>query len=334
MAISKKILDLVHLALSDRVLTYTERQTIVKAAIEEGTPEQEINTVLDNMLTQRLKSFTKEELRNCPRCGAQIPLISDTCLFCGGSLNSDSQPTPPAPTVTGAEAEIIQRENLSTAAEHRNIKHCPDCGAPYPLVSNICPQCGHVLHEQTDSELNVKNLIASIQQSIDELRQTPQPTFGEVLSYRKHIYIFLMSLLLLAFSIYLIRIGFADSDRQAFLWVPGLSLAFLIWAIISAIIIKKTPSPATIADDKFLAALHRKEMYANQIATLYGNNEEAKAELKKLTWLTDSIQHRRNKRMRSLAITIGLSVIVILGLIVWILYVPGENFFNYKDLKK
>ena len=152
MAISKKILDLAHLALSDRVLTYTERQTIVKAALEEGTPASEINSVLDNMLTQRLKSYTKEELRNCPHCGAQIPLISDTCLFCGGSLNSDSQPTPPTPTVTGAEAEIIQHENLSTAAEHRNIKHCPDCGAPYPLVSNICPQCGHVLHEHEEEK--------------------------------------------------------------------------------------------------------------------------------------------------------------------------------------
>lgn len=72
MAISKKILDLAHLALSDRVLTYTERQTIVKAALEEGTPASEINSVLDNMLTQRLKSYTKEELRKKPlyRCRA------------------------------------------------------------------------------------------------------------------------------------------------------------------------------------------------------------------------------------------------------------------------
>lgn len=330
MAISKKILDLAHLALSDRVLTYTERQTIAKAAMEEGTPEVEINAVLDNMLTQRLKSFTKEELRNCPHCGAQIPLISDTCLFCGGSLqNTDTATVPPTPTITGAEAEIIQHENIATAAEHRNIKHCPDCGAPFPLVSNICTQCGHVLHEQQDSELNVKNLIANIQQSIDELRQTPQPTFGEVLSYRKHIFTFLVSLLLLAFSIHLIRIGFADSDTKAFLWVPGLSLAFLLWAIISAFLQNKHTPPATVADNKFFAALHRKEMYANQIATLYGNNDEAKAALYKLTLLTDSIKRKRDKRMRSLAITISLSVVGMLILIAYILYVPGEDFFTY-----
>lgn len=314
-------MDLAHLALSDRVLTYTERQTIAKAAMEEGTPEEEINTVLDNMLTQRLKFFTKEELRNCPHCGAQIPLISDTCLFCGGSLQStDTQPIIPTPEITGAEAEIIQRENLDTAAEHRNLKHCPDCGAPYPLVSNICTQCGHVLHELTDSVLNVKNLIANIQQCIDDLKNTPQPTFGEVLSYRKHIYIFLMSLLFLAISLHMMRNGFADSDRQVFYGVIGLSFAFLIWAIISAFITKKTPPPATVADDKFFAALHRKEMYANQIATLYGNNEEAKAELKKLTWLTDSVKHKRDKRMRSLVITIALSVIGMMALIVYILY--------------
>ncbi|MBO4244290.1 MAG: zinc ribbon domain-containing protein, partial [Bacteroidales bacterium] len=203
MAISKKILDLAHLDLSDRVLTFTDRQTIVKAAMEEGTPEVEINAVLDNMLTQRLKSFTKEELRSCPHCGAQIPLISDTCLFCGGSLQStNTKPNIPTPKITGTEAEIIQRENLDTAAYHRNLKQCPDCGAPYPLVSNICTQCGHVLHEQTDSVLNVKNLITNIQQSIDELKKTPQPTFWQVLWYRKNIYTFLVALLLLALSIY------------------------------------------------------------------------------------------------------------------------------------
>jgi len=80
MAVSKKIVDLTRLALQDRVLTYTERQTIVKVALDEGISEQEINAFLDNMLAQRLKSFTKEELRNCPSCGGQIPLISDQCL--------------------------------------------------------------------------------------------------------------------------------------------------------------------------------------------------------------------------------------------------------------
>ncbi|MBO7141538.1 MAG: hypothetical protein J6V76_00275, partial [Bacteroidales bacterium] len=87
MKITKKIKRLVDLALSDSVLTYVERQTIVKTAINSGISEKEINQYIDNALRKRLKSYTKEELQHCPFCGAQIPLVSDECLFCGNSLN-------------------------------------------------------------------------------------------------------------------------------------------------------------------------------------------------------------------------------------------------------
>ena len=83
MAVSKKIFDLTRLALQDRVLTFKERQTIVRVALEEGVSEQEINAFLDNMLNQRLKTMAKEELCSCPGCGAQIPLISEDCMYCG-----------------------------------------------------------------------------------------------------------------------------------------------------------------------------------------------------------------------------------------------------------
>ena len=65
MAISKHILDLVTLALQDRELTFTERNTIIQKAVEEGTAVAEINAVIDNMLEQRLRSYTKEELGSC-----------------------------------------------------------------------------------------------------------------------------------------------------------------------------------------------------------------------------------------------------------------------------
>ncbi len=74
MAVSKKIVDLTRLALQDRVLTYTERQTIVK-------------------------------LRNCPSCGGQIPLISDQCLYCGTFLNQQPENVY-SMDVVGEEAEL------------------------------------------------------------------------------------------------------------------------------------------------------------------------------------------------------------------------------------
>ena len=75
MAVSKHILDLITLALQDRVLTFKERQTIIEAAEKEGTATAEVNAVMDNMLEQRLKSYTKEELGSCPNCGHGVPLF-------------------------------------------------------------------------------------------------------------------------------------------------------------------------------------------------------------------------------------------------------------------
>ena len=87
MAISKHTLDLIKLALEDRELTFKERQVIVEAAVKEGASVAEINAVLDNMVALRLRSYSKEQLKRCPSCGAQIPLISDDCFYCGAHIS-------------------------------------------------------------------------------------------------------------------------------------------------------------------------------------------------------------------------------------------------------
>jgi len=330
MAISKKTLDLINLALQDRVLTFKERQVIVENATKEGTPTAEINALIDNMLAQRLQSYTKEELKRCPHCGAQIPLISDVCLFCGETLeNSANAPKTPQ-TVEGNEAEIINEENRITADQIKNLKTCPDCGAPFPLVSNVCTHCGHILHEQKDSDLNVKNLINSIQNSIDELKNTPQPSFGDVMSYRNHIFVFLFAMLMLAVSIKMMWSGFADQESNIFFVVLGLSFVLLVSAIIKASKKRGEPSPATAADNKFFAALHRKEMCERQISTLYGNNSEAKEALSRLDALTDKIKQNRDRRTRSVVIAFSIAVAVLMSLIVMILYKHGVTIYNYK----
>ena len=74
MAISKHIIDLVALALQDRILTYKERQTIIKEAKNTGVNVKETVAYIDEALRKRLKSFSKEELIHCPSCGALVPL--------------------------------------------------------------------------------------------------------------------------------------------------------------------------------------------------------------------------------------------------------------------
>lgn len=118
MPIPQKIVDLTKLALSDRILTYTERKTIVDVAVSEGVPETEIKQYLNNALKERLKYYTKEELTSCPFCGAQIPLISDECLFCGNELNNDHH-TPP-PFIKSREVDVInsKKQNRKERVKH------------------------------------------------------------------------------------------------------------------------------------------------------------------------------------------------------------------------
>lgn len=124
MAISNKIAKLTALAQKDRVLTYVERQTIVKAAIEEGVGEDEINAYLNKALEERMKTYSKEELTHCPTCGAQVPLISDECVYCGAKLKT-AESVSGAIDISGEEADIIRQENRKTAEEQRNVRTCP-----------------------------------------------------------------------------------------------------------------------------------------------------------------------------------------------------------------
>lgn len=308
MAISKHIIDLTTLALKDRVLTFVERKVIIDAAMKEGVSTDEINSYLDNALNERLRSYSKEDLKRCPNCGAQIPLVSDECPYCGQSLETaDNKPTPP-PYIRGLEADIIHSENYRVATERRNIRTCPDCGAPFPLVSNICENCGHVLHEQKESILNVKNLITNIQQSIDELKSTPQPTLWQVLWYRRGYLFFLVACIGL-----LVAAVFMSKDVYEGTYLTplfGISIFFLVISV-RAFVKTAFNSPVQIAEDRYDTAINRKEMFENHINVLYGKNPEATEVLGELSRLAASFKKKRSHTRLTILICLFLVIMVV-----------------------
>lgn len=290
MAVSKHIIDLTHLALADRVLTFKERETIVKEALAEGISEYEINAFMDNMLAQRLKSFSKEELKDCPACGAQIPLISDQCLFCGHKLESqEGAPANPV-SVSGSAADIIRQENLKTVAEEQNLTNCPNCGAPFPLISNICTHCGHVLHAQKDSDLNIKTLIDNISQSITKIQSAHKPSFFEVMYAN-------MGTLLMLFSVALLVSSFSYPGGWGICaFVVAVPLVFLGVKNMDGF------SPMESADKDYYTALNEHNMYIRLVKSVYGDNPEAK---KYIAQLGDEISKaEKNQRSNRLIITI------------------------------
>ncbi|MBO7598144.1 MAG: zinc ribbon domain-containing protein [Bacteroidales bacterium] len=321
MAVSKHIVDLTRLALADHVLTFKERETIVKEALAEGISEPEINAFMDNMLAQRLKSLHKEELKDCPACGAQIPLISDQCLFCGHKLESQEGAPAQHVSVTGSAADIIRQENLKTVAEEQNLTNCPNCGAPFPLISNICTHCGHVLHARKDSDLNIKTLIDNISQSITKIQSAHKPTVFEMIAAN-------WSKLLLLFSIALLVSSFAYPGGWGICaFVVAIPLIFL------GVIKSQSDgySPVELADYAYYSALNDRNMYIRLVQSVYGDNPEAK---KYIAQLGDEIQKaERNRRSNRLIITI-FAVIVFAMMLLPLVVKPSYEKYVDNNIDK
>ncbi len=304
-----KINSLTRLALADRVLTDLERETIVNKAVEGGISKEEINQYLDDQLNLRLKSYTKVDLRDCPFCGAQIPLISDECMYCGKPLEHIEGSTNIAFNISGKEADIIRSENQRVEQERHGITNCPDCGAPFPLISNICESCGHVLHERTENALNIKNLLTNMQRSIDRVNKAPKPTVLQIIMY--WFYYILMILSIFAFIVGII----ADNEVGKII-----SLAGFIGGIIAMgtnAVLNDTKSPVLIADGEYYKAKHSYEMFAREVDTLYGDDDEAQKMLSNFSSTLKLLKRERYQNRIKVGRIILITALVILGVVTY-----------------
>lgn len=323
--VPRHIVDLTELALQDRILTFKERQTIVKEALDMGVDVAVVNKYIDDALNERLKSYHKEDLKRCPTCGAQIPLISDECLFCGNSLTATDGERMVVPVdtdgVTGYAADIIRDENRKTAEYQQSIAQCPDCGAALPLVSHICTYCGHILHEQTGSQYNIQQILHNINESIRALRSAPKPGFFKILTYNIDVAMAIIG------AIITVNV---DADTSGSLVGKG------VWYVFGFVILAASPfvgmflnmkseyskddkenlyktSPIELADQAFYNALAMFDSYTLQIATLYGNNSEAKTELGYLDKLIKEVKKERAKHRAGVAaVYVGVVALIII----------------------
>ena len=304
-----EIKDLTRLALADRVLTDLERQTIVNKAVKGGISKEEINRYLDEQLNLRLESYTKVDLRDCPYCGAQIPLISDECLYCGKPLEHIEGSTNMAFNISGREADIIRSENRRVEQERHGIQKCPDCGAQFPLISNICPSCGHVLHERDENTLNIKNLLNNIMRSINRVNDAPKPKVYQIIGY--WFFYILLGLSVFAFIVGII----ADNELSKIISLAGFIFGIILMG--TNAVLSDTKSPVLIADGEYYKARHAYEMYARQIETLYGNNHEAQTLLRHFSVSLKKLKRERYINRRKVVNIIAIAAMMIMGIITY-----------------
>lgn len=324
MAVSKHILDLINLALQDRVLTFKERQTIIEAAEHEGTAAAEINAVMDNMLEQRLKSYTKEELGSCPGCGHGVPLFADECPYCGTPLKHIENKTvtpPPFISATDEAAAAIRSENLRVEEEKQTITECPKCHAPFPLFSNVCPYCQYIVHTRPDSKVNATTMITKMKASIETLRNAPLPTFGQVLWHRLGLMLFYIAASLLILGLLGASFSSAIYTLLAIALFP-ISLLMLFFALVG-----KKKSPVQIADEMYYNGLHDYEMYSRQTDTLYGNSDEAKTLL--YSYASEIKRHKANRTSNRNKITVFFLAWLVVPVALYIFSPSGTQ--SYQD---
>ncbi|MBR4274089.1 MAG: zinc ribbon domain-containing protein [Bacteroidales bacterium] len=350
MSIPKKIIDLTTLALQDRVLTFKERETIAAEALKMGVSQDEIDAYLTDALNTRLQSYTKEELGSCPGCGHGVPLIADQCPYCGTMLQRDGNQVivpPPHPSsfnVSDEAAQIIQQENINTDQERH--KNCPKCGAPYPLVSNICGHCGYVLHEQRDSEFNINTLLENMRTSIAEMKQTLRPSFWGVLKSQ-------IGTLCLFFAAAFFIIGeLFDNTNMTMGGCCALPLAIILlsafnrgeeykgntdgligWILWFLFGCKASKTSIDEADEQYYKALHSLEQYQRQIDTIYGKDAEARRLLDDYAVEIGGYKKMRNRSRNMIAVLfVAVMAIPFVALAIWTPETVAEKYVSNHSL--
>jgi len=293
--ITENMKNLVDLALKDAVITYREKEILIGKAIEEGSSLSEINQYINEQLEIRLSKRGREELKACPKCGAQVPLLSDNCPFCNYEYQlsgaNNAVRISSARNASDNAAQAIEAENARTADENQNIESCPNCGHPYPLISNICPACRHVLHKNTDNAQNIRNLIARLRGSIDEYKSTNPINGMELYKYRIFEYMFPIGIFLLILM--LLRADAGIAWLLFFTGVPCLAAAMFFGPIY---MFYRKEAPYEIDNRLFSDIENECRLYASQIDILYGDDSEARKMLSELEKEIEELKTVKRKR--------------------------------------
>lgn len=313
--IPQNIQDLVSLALKDGVLTYKERQVIVNEAKKMRVETGEINSFINSALDNKLKFIPKESLKRCPTCGAQIPLISDQCLYCGFEFGQEISVS------NYSAAQIIESENTKTQSvfvkSDEPIKNCPDCGAPYPLLGNICPHCNHVHHERADNMLNIKNLINNIKKSLSTMDKCMVPLMKSI--KRDHaFYLIPVAGLLMTLTRNLEKVSAAFDSMSGIPFL--LSLGLMVYIGITLMFRFSKGSAISEADEIFCEKESDYEKFIRHTDTLYGINQEAKDLLAKFDGEIRKV--KRNRLQNRIAYYLFC---IASGLLIWLMISKGGS---------
>lgn len=313
--VPQRISDLTTLALKDGVMTFRERQVIEEEGIRLGMEASELKNYLDEAIRSRISQESKDTLQACPGCGGQIPLLSKQCQYCGHTFGKVAANI--YKVREGDEAaQIIEQENADTEANRKNISNCPNCGAPYPLISNICGHCHHVLHEPNYDPLNVDRLIKRIRKCISSANKSV-PTLGELLKKNWFLYLTILNLMLYAVVAHYFGIAWT---------LLAMIVLFIVqvW-FLGDKILKSTSNQVENRDRQYYLAQTRFQMLSSEVSVLYGNHPEMSGLISHLSTVLEAVSGKRNSTRKRVLIINTVLVVISVGLLIGLLMLLSNH---------
>lgn len=179
---------------------------------------------------------------------------------------------------------------------------CPVCKEEMPLLSRVCPVCGHVL-DGGENRMTASDTVACLEQMLHDVKALPEPSFVKSMGQFS---IFMVPLLtLLLFALYLM------SSAGLFLLVGAV---FAVWSVV--LITKKMAGRLgnTHADRKFAELKNDYEQLVRTAQRDYGKNREMAALLEEINMQFGKVESKRKAQARKnlllWAVIVGIVVIL------------------------
>ena len=184
---------------------------------------------------------------------------------------------------------------------------CLVCGEELPLLSKVCPVCGHVINGENGETLKASEYIASLDSRLSEIKKMPMPTFGQSIKDMQVIICPLLAITCLILALI--------TDAGLFWIACGL---FLILFIVF-LIINLTAKSFNKKKIEFEEEMKTAKRY-------FGKNREVSKELETFSEEIASIEKKRKALSRkNTIIWLVIVAIIIIAVIVITMAVNGPG---------
>lgn len=180
---------------------------------------------------------------------------------------------------------------------------CPVCKEEMPLLSRVCPVCGHVV-EGDESHTSVSESVEALENVLYQVKSLPDPSFRKSMG---QLAVYMIPIITL-----IVGIMYIISNAGLFLIIAAV---LGIWSIV--LIVKKIFGRLgnSFSDKRFAELKNKSEYLARSLQRDYGKNREVSRLLTEINEQIDSIESRRKSLARKNIFVWAVIFIVLIALI-------------------